>query len=98
MHAAAVSVSDVWDIPSSARRECDPLLDCLVHLTGLFGKPGSAEALTAGLPVPDHGLTPELFVRAATRVGLSAQIVRRPLDEISSLVLPAVLLLNDRQA
>ena len=94
----AAAIADVWDIQPSAPRVCDPLLECLVHITGLFGQPGSAEALAAGLPVPDHGLTPELFVRAAARAGLSAQIVRRPLDRISSLVLPAVLLLNDRQA
>lgn len=95
MQAAA---SDVWDISPSARRACDPLLECLVQLTGWFGKPASAEALAAGLPVPDQGLTPDLFVRAAARGGFSAQIVRRPLDEISSLVLPAVLLLDGRQA
>lgn len=89
---------EAWDIPAHARRTCDPLLACLVHVTGLVDKPWSSDALAAGLPIPDHGLTPELFVRAALLAGLSAQIVRRPLDEISSLVLPAVLLLNDRQA
>ena len=94
---AATLIED-WEIPADARRACDSLLGCLVHVTGLLGKPGSPDALAAGLPIPDQGLTPELFVRAATRAGLSAQIVRRPLEEISPLVLPAVVLLNERQA
>ncbi|HEY0683216.1 MAG TPA: type I secretion system permease/ATPase [Steroidobacter sp.] len=94
----AAAVADVWEISPTARRVCDPLLESLVHVTGFLGKPWPAESLAAGLPIPEHGLTPELFVRAAARAGLSAQIMRRPLDEISSLVLPAVLLLTDRQA
>ena len=76
----------------------DPLLASLVHVTGLLGRPWSAEALSAGLPVPETGLTPELFVRAAERAGLTARVIARPLAEIPSLVLPVVLLLNDRQA
>ena len=40
----------------------------------------------------------ELFERAAERAGLSAKVVRRPLHQISSLTLPAVLLLNNRGA
>jgi ATP-binding cassette subfamily C protein LapB len=94
----AATLIEAWEIPPDARRTCDPLLACLVHVTGLLGKAGTPEALAAGLPIAEHGLTPELFVRAATRAGLSAQIVRRPLEDISSLVLPAVVLLNERQA
>jgi ATP-binding cassette, subfamily C, bacterial LapB len=87
-----------WELPSDARPACDPLLGCLVQITAQLGKPESPEALTAGLPVPDRGLTPELFVRAASRAGLSAQVVARRLEDISELVLPCVLLLADRQA
>jgi ATP-binding cassette subfamily C protein LapB len=94
---AATLVED-WEIPPNARHACDPLLACLVHITGLLGKPGLPDTLSAGLPIPEGGLTSELFVRAAARVGLSAKIVRRPLEEISPLVLPAVVLLNDREA
>ncbi len=42
----------------------DPLLDCLVELTRIHGRPSTHAALTAGLPLPDQGLTPSLFVRA----------------------------------
>jgi ATP-binding cassette subfamily C protein LapB len=74
------------------------LLDCLLLLSTLFHKPASKETLTAGLPDSGDGMSPKLFIRAAARIGLSAKLVRRSLDEISPLVLPAVLLLNDRRA
>jgi ATP-binding cassette subfamily C protein LapB len=74
------------------------LLDCLAHLTGLLGRPSSAETLAAGLPLAERGMTPDLFIRAAANAGLSARIVRRPIAEIPQLVLPAVLLLKRRRA
>ena len=64
----------------------------------LLGRPTSAPALTAGLPLAEAGLTPDLFLRAATRAGLSARLLRRRLDEIEPLALPCVLLLERRQA
>jgi ATP-binding cassette subfamily C protein LapB len=70
----------------------DPLLECLVALARMHGQPMSAEALCAGLPVADGRLTPQLFVRAAERAGMAARIVERPLDRISRLLLPAVLI------
>jgi len=76
----------------------DPLLGCLVELCALLGKPCSPDALIAGLPASRDGITPDLFVRAATRVGMSARLARRSLADIPSLVLPAVLLLQDRRA
>jgi ATP-binding cassette subfamily C protein LapB len=71
----------------------DPLLDCLVALAQLDGKPVSADALRAGLPLAGNRLTPDLFVRAAERAGMTARVVERPLRRIPRLVLPAVLLL-----
>jgi ATP-binding cassette subfamily C protein LapB len=91
------AAAETWGVPSDVGA-CDALLASLVHITGLLGKPWSSEALIAGLPLPEDGLTPELFVRGAARAGLSAQVVKRGLAEISSLVLPAVLLLKDRLA
>jgi len=78
--------------------KADPLLACLIVLTRLQHRAFSAEALTAGLPLVDGVLTPELFVRASARAGLSSCVVKRELDEISELVLPAVLLLKDNYA
>ncbi len=76
----------------------DPLLECLVIITKLKERPYSADSLKAGLPLIDSHFTPNLFIRAAQRAGLNAKVVRRPLNKISSLVLPAVLLLNNGQA
>ncbi|HEY7841630.1 MAG TPA: ABC transporter transmembrane domain-containing protein, partial [Gammaproteobacteria bacterium] len=81
-----------------ARVEVDPLAECLAVLTRRENRPVSPESLCAGLPLIDGRLTPELFVRAAERAGFSARVVRRPLADISTLVLPAVLLLNHRDA
>ena len=87
-----------WQIKSTGVPTDDPLLGCLVVLTRIEHKPFSAESLTAGLPLVDDKLTPDLFIRAAKRADLSAQLVKRNLKEISNLVLPAVLLLKNQQA
>ena len=75
-------------------KDADPLLQALVSTCKILHIPHSAETLTAGLPLVNNKLTPALFIRAAKRVGLSAGLVERPLDKISNLVLPAVLLLK----
>jgi len=76
----------------------DPLLDCLVELTRIHGRPSTHAALSAGLPLPAEGLTPSLFVRAAQRAGFSSKVVRRPLEKIDAALLPAILLLEDNEA
>jgi ATP-binding cassette subfamily C protein LapB len=91
------STTEVWPLPAGSDGE-DPLLDCLVILSQLLERPTSPHALTAGLPLADGRLTPQLAVRAAERAGFSAQLVRRPLERISALTLPCVLLLQDRTA
>lgn len=95
---AAEPESEQWRVPAAHHIAHDPLLGCLVVLTRLEHNPFSPETLIAGLPLVDNKLTPELFIRAAARAGLSAQIVSRTLADISPLVLPAVLLLKNRQA
>ena len=76
----------------------DPLLDCLVELTRIHGRPSTHAALTAGLPMPKRGLTPSLFVRAAQRAGFSSKLVRRALDKIDAALLPVILLLEGDEA
>lgn len=76
----------------------DPLLDCLVELTRIHGRPSTRAALVAGLPLERGLLTPSLFWRAAGRAGLSAKLGKRALDRIDDLLLPAVLLLKDEEA
>ena len=87
-----------WDVPPTSGIENDPLLGCLIALARLFNQPTSADALVAGLPLNDQHLTPALFIRAAARVGISAKLNRRQLDSITDMLLPAVLLLRDKQA
>lgn len=87
-----------WSIPASAQTTEDPLLDCLVLLTEHYGNPCSSDALTAGLPMTGACLTPGLFPQAAGRAGLSARLLRKPLDQISSMLFPCVLLLRDQKA
>ena len=76
----------------------DPLLDCLVELTRIHGRPSTRAALVAGLPLEKGVLTPSLFARAASRSGLSAKLVRRALERIDDVLLPAVLLLKGEEA
>jgi ATP-binding cassette, subfamily C, bacterial LapB len=76
----------------------DPLLDCLVELTRIYGRPSTRAALVAGLPLEKGSLTPSLFGRAASRAGLSAKVVKRSLDRINDALLPAVLLLDGDEA
>jgi len=96
------AMSGTTEIGKSGVREDllhhDPLLDCLVELTRIHGRPSTRAALTAGLPLENGSLTPSLFARAASRAGLSAKLVRRPLERVDPALLPAVLLLDGEEA
>ena len=94
-------------ITSADNLRMDSLLDCLVLFTKLYHKPFSAEALTAGLPVEPGSESPELFSinnakglfsRAAERAGLKSSLIRRPLNQISPLQLPMIVLLSNQSA
>jgi ATP-binding cassette subfamily C protein LapB len=87
-----------WQIPKNIKVNDDPLLTCLILLSKIYKTPCSAKTLTAGLPLVDNKLTPELFKRAASRANLEAEINEMDIQDISELVLPAVLLLNDGTA
>lgn len=76
----------------------DPLLACLDILAQIHQKSFTQQAVTAGLPLVDHKLTPDLFVRAAERVGLAAEVVTMPLKKIKDSILPIILLQPNQQA
>ncbi|MCU6662926.1 type I secretion system permease/ATPase [Enterobacteriaceae bacterium H19S6] len=57
----------------------------------------SRNVLTTGLPLGSHTLTLDAFPRAAGRAGLKARVVQRPLEHITALSLPAILLLKNNQ-
>ncbi|MGR5058518.1 type I secretion system permease/ATPase [Vibrio rotiferianus] len=72
----------------------DPLLNSLIYVSRYYGLANSPEALINGLPLSDGKLTPFLLPRAAERAGLVAKENRAGLENISSLILPAILLLK----
>jgi ATP-binding cassette subfamily C protein LapB len=101
LHAAELVRTDAPAVPveySGPTTREDQLLSCLVIMTRIFGSPKSPAALATGLPIGDEGMTPDLFLRAADRSGLSASQVRRKLDQVDKMSLPAVLLLKNRKA
>lgn len=91
------TLSNATDNIAKLTSQDDSLLLALISVCKVLHTPHSAESLTTGLPLIDNKLTPSLFVRAAQRAGFSTGLVRRPLTEISNLVLPAVLLLKDNK-
>ena len=94
----ATQAAAALQLPKETMLPDDALTSCLVILTRLFHRPYSAQALTAGLPLENSRLTPELFPRAAKRGGLSSRVVKRTMAQISPLTLPAILLLTDGRA
>jgi ATP-binding cassette subfamily C protein LapB len=76
----------------------DSLLQCLMTLCRFHGGGTTAAAVCAGLPLQDGRLTPDLFERAAARVGLASKIVYRNIADIEPALLPAVVLLNGERA
>ena len=82
----------------SAAQSDDSLLSCLEIISRLLNRPMSTAAFKAGLPLVNNRLTPELFIRAASRASISARIVKKKLKDISKLTLPCVLLLKGNKA
>ena len=77
----------------------DSLLECLVFLTGHYGRAKSAEAIRAGLAYDEKGMGPNLFCEAAERLGLKAKTLKRPdFATIPPAVLPAVLITRGNAA
>jgi ATP-binding cassette subfamily C protein LapB len=76
----------------------DPLLECLLALCRFHGAGTTAAAVCGGLPLKEGRLTPDLFERAASRMGLSSKFVYRDAAEIESALLPAVVMLKGERA
>jgi len=76
----------------------DPLLDCLILVARHHGHPASRAALSAGLPLQEGKLSPDLMARAAQRAGLALRISKQPIDLFDNLMLPAILFLRSQGA
>jgi len=83
---------------SAEALEPHELMDCLLLVATLEGRPASEPAIASGLPLENGRLTPTIFNRAANRAGLASITLERELEEIPQEVLPAILLLEDGKA
>lgn len=81
-----------------ASRQQDSLLECLLFMSRHYGMSNTSEALTAGLPLQEGMLTPELFPRAAHRAGFVIDYFSSSLESIPVLLLPCILLMKDGRA
>lgn len=96
---ASAPKSTEWNLATPLRGPAeDPLAICLVAVARILERPLSVHAATAGMPLVEGRLTPELFVRAAERAGLTARLAAVDLDRLSPRALPCVLLLKGRGA
>jgi len=58
----------------------------------------SIDALLAGLPLEAGMLTPSTFDRAAERAGMLSRIVRSSINDLNTMLLPAILILSEHKA
>ncbi len=77
--------------------EDDPLLHATAWLTRHHGRERSPASLVAGMPI-SGAVAPDQAVRILQEAGFNAGLVQRRISEIHSLLFPAVLLLNNRDA
>ncbi len=87
-----------WKITNVGDTIDDPIADCLVILSKIYGQPISRTALRAGLPLENNRLSVGLTARAAGRAGLSSRVLSRSLKEMTTLELPCILLLDPDKA
>ena len=95
-NATSPSENDVelsWKISNVSDTVDDPIADCLVILSRIYGHPISRTALRAGLPLEKNRLSVSLAARAAARAGLSSRVLSRSIHQMSTLELPCILLL-----
>ncbi len=85
--------------------QMDSLLNILLLFCEVYHQSKSAQYVSEGLSINPSGSislfsidkAKGLFSRAASRAGFSSSLIERPLDKISPLQLPIILLLKDQQ-
>jgi ATP-binding cassette subfamily C protein LapB len=87
-----------WQVGQAVPAADDPLVGCLLILAARYGLPASTYAVTAGLPLEEGRLLPSQFERAARRLGLRSRLVRRPIERLTPLQTPTILLLAEDEA
>jgi ATP-binding cassette subfamily C protein LapB len=97
--AQEIKVNTIAELDDSVEtRQTDSLLECLLFLTKYHQRPASAESLTAGLAIHNEIMSPKMFIQAASRVGLIVKTVKRDIEDISKLALPAVMMIGTNKA
>ena len=92
-------VSDEWPLQADRLAMRNPLVECLRILAGHHGRRTSTNALTAGLPIKSSGITPLLFLRAAERADMRANLAERSLESLAIAPnLPCIITLEHGQA
>lgn len=76
----------------------DPLLHALSWLTRHHGRERSAASLRSELPADSGAIGPDQALRLLRQAGFNAGVVRRPLRDLSAMLMPAVLLLRHGEA
>src|SRR3989338_8973685 len=74
------------------------LIECLVFLGKYYNRPTSKIAITTGIPLLKGHLTPDLFLRAASKLHLNAYLKELELKELKEVGGPCVILLKDQKA
>ena len=90
---------DPWPLQADRMAIRMPLVDSLRLLAGHYGRRTSNDALVAGMPIPNKGITPSLFIRAAERADMQASLAERSLESLAIAPnLPCILALEETQA
>ncbi|WOI36681.1 type I secretion system permease/ATPase [Alteromonas sp. CI.11.F.A3] len=74
------------------------LMDCLMIICRAHNISVSRVSLLSGLPLDNGELSPTGFERAAQRAGLASRTAKRDITQINDALLPAVLIMEGRQA
>ncbi len=75
-----------------AAAPADTLLDCVLHVARHYGRPVSAETLTAGLPLEGGALAVDQVPLAVERIRFEAEVMDLPARAIGALDLPLIVI------
>ncbi len=73
----------------------DPLLESLLYVSKLYNVETDIDMLTANVPLVDGRLTDDSLQQAAANIGLVSRKIIKPLDKMSELLLPCILVLEE---
>ncbi len=90
------TINELKDMASN--KKIDTLLECLLFLAKYNEREATKESLISGLAIYDSFMSPKMFEESAKRIGLKIKTLERKIKDISEVVLPFVMILNDNTA